>query len=368
MSKIAGDKTSDPGHRRKPKTIRFHLACLAALFAVLVIVTAGMGALYQAIATARDLRKYPPPGKMVDIGGYRLHLYSTGEGNPTVLMDAGLGNTALSWSWVQPELSKFTRVCTYDRAGLGWSDPSPFPRTSGQIVKELRAALAKAGVHGPYILVGHSFGGFNVRLFAYQYPDEVTGMVLVDSSHEDQLINFPSAAIRLREERLENYNWRGQFSFFGLTRLQTGPNTSLPPEWQDASQALKSRTPTYRTVCAEMQGFEQSAAQVRKARRPLKIPSVVLTAGDDFQHPELTEQDCAYYNKAWKEMQADLASQLNGSHHIVVPESGHSIQLDQPDAVVAAVIEVLKKVRAQSPDTSTRQPAGAASGSEARFQ
>jgi len=107
---------------------------------------------------------------------------------------------------------------------------------------------------------------------------------------------------------------------------------------------------------------------VRKARRPLKIPSVVLTAGDDFQHPELTEQDCAYYNKAWKEMQADLASQLNGSHHIVVPESGHSIQLDQPDAVVAAVIEVLKKVRAQSPDTSTRQPAGAASGSEARFQ
>src|SRR3989454_1075347 len=127
----------------------------------------------------RDFRRYPPPGRLVNVGGHRLHIYCTGGGTPTVVMDSGFPGTSLSWTFVQPEVAKFTRACSYDRAGLGWSDAGPMPRTSRQIVDELHTLLRNARVEGPYVLVGHSFGTFTVRLYASTYPDEVAGMVLV---------------------------------------------------------------------------------------------------------------------------------------------------------------------------------------------
>src|SRR5215210_6974824 len=124
---------------------------------------------------------------MVDVGYYSLHLYCTGEGGaPTVVMDSGLGGTVLDWQLVQPEVAKFMRVCTYDRAGMGWSDPGAQPRTSQQIVKELHTLLGNAGVQGPYVLVGHSLGGTNMQVYDNQYSDEVAGIVLVDSALEDE--------------------------------------------------------------------------------------------------------------------------------------------------------------------------------------
>src|SRR5918995_5554862 len=151
---------------------------------VLLLLLAGV--VYQFLATKNDERKYPAPGEMVDVGGYSLHLNCTGEeGTPTVVMDSGLGGTVLDWQLVQPEVAKFTRVCTYDRGGMGWSERSPQPRTSQQFVEELHALLGNAGVEGPYVLVGHSLGGVNVQLFVSQYPDEVAGMVLVDSALVD---------------------------------------------------------------------------------------------------------------------------------------------------------------------------------------
>jgi hypothetical protein len=153
---------------------------------VLVLLLAGV--VFQFVTTKIDERRYPALGEMVDVGGYNLHLNCTGKagGAPTVVLDSGLGGTVLDWQLVQPELAKSTRVCTYDRAGMGWSDPGPQPRTSRQIVKELHTLLGNAGVRGPYLLVGHSFGGTNMQVYASQYPDEVAGMVLVDSALEDE--------------------------------------------------------------------------------------------------------------------------------------------------------------------------------------
>jgi len=312
----------------------------------------GIGASYQAAATARDMRKYPPPGQMVDVDGYRLHLNSRGEGSPSVVMDAGLGGSSLVWSWVQPEVAKVTRVCTYDRAGLGWSDPGPSPRTSRRIVEELRIALARAEVPGPYVLVGHSFGGFNVRLFAYLYPNEVAGLVLVDSSHEDQLSRFPESWIRWRERKYERYNLIGLLAPFGVGRMRAGPNSGLPAGLQDVARALDARTSSYRSIYSEFLSFKESAAQVREARKSLSIPAIVLTAGAEFRHPGMTEHDWAHYSQVWKEMQKDLASGLPGSRHVLVNDSGHNIQMDQPEAVVTAVLEILKRVRGRSPDSS----------------
>lgn len=137
-------------------------------------------------ARAKRRDQFPPPGQMIDVGGYRLHLDCRGKGEPTVVIDAGQGDFSLSWAEILTRAAVFSRVCVYDRAGLGWSDPSPKSRTAEAMVEELRTLLAKANVQGPYVLVGASTGGMNVRLFAHKYLREVTGLVLVDSAHEDQ--------------------------------------------------------------------------------------------------------------------------------------------------------------------------------------
>ncbi len=167
-----------------------------------------------------DARRFPPPGKMVDVGGYSLHLYSTGEGSPTVIMEAGTAGCCLMWCKVEPEVAKFTNVGTYDRAGMGWSDAGPMLRTRQQIVDELHTLLKNAGIPGPYVFVGHSFGGLLVRHFANEFPRDVAGMVLVDSVHENQF------AGPMPQEYIRFITWlHGQVAAecrrasFGITRL-----------------------------------------------------------------------------------------------------------------------------------------------------
>jgi pimeloyl-ACP methyl ester carboxylesterase len=157
----------------------------------LIVVTALTGATYQWLATRKDLALTPPPGHLVDIGGYRLHLWCTGNGAPAVILDTGLGGSSADWGFVQPDIAQFTRVCSYDRAGMGYSDSGPSPRTARRIASELADLLARSGIAGPVVLVGASIGGFNVRVFASDHPDRAAGLVLVDASHEDQAHEVP---------------------------------------------------------------------------------------------------------------------------------------------------------------------------------
>ena len=149
-----------------------------------VLALATVGAVYQIVGMVLDRQQYPPPGQMVDIGGQRLHLYCLGTGSPTVILEAAAPGWSLYWSTVQPQLARTTRVCAYDRAGLGWSDRGPLPRTGQRMAKELHRLLERAGIAGPYVLVGHSLGGLVARLYQHDYPQEVVGMVLVDAGHE----------------------------------------------------------------------------------------------------------------------------------------------------------------------------------------
>ena len=151
---------------------------------------------------AQEARIYPPPGRMVDIGGWRLHLNCTGqrkEGARTVVLESGSGDFSVDWGLVQPEVARFARICSYDRAGAGWSDLGPRPRTWRQVAYELHTALHKAGEKGPYFLVGQSLGGLLIRVYASQYPKEVAGMVLVDSTHEDTVLMMNGKFVRMRE-------------------------------------------------------------------------------------------------------------------------------------------------------------------------
>ena len=144
------------------------LWAVAALLALAVI-----GAIYQAVATEIDRRTYPPPGQLVEVGGHRLHLHCVDQGTPTVILEAASGGMSAHWVRVQQEVARTTRACAYDRAGLGWSEPGPGPRDARQISSELHTLLGNAGIEGPYVLVGHSYGGLYVRTHADRYPDEV---------------------------------------------------------------------------------------------------------------------------------------------------------------------------------------------------
>src|SRR5258708_21405158 len=150
---------------------------LAVLLGILTVPVVA-GAIYQAIGTWRDRRRFPPPWRLVRVNERWMHIHATGEGTPTVVFESGMGASCLSWTLVQPQVAQFTRAVSYDRAGHGWSDPAREPRTARQIAQELHALLAAAGIPGPYILVGHSFGGYVNRAYAPLYRDTVAGMVL----------------------------------------------------------------------------------------------------------------------------------------------------------------------------------------------
>ena len=218
---------SSPQLRRRPNRLVFWtVRILLGLLALIVLLALG-GASYEAIMAAGDGKRYPAPGQLVDVGGYRLHLHCIGQGSPTVVLDAGLGGFSLDWGAVQPQIAKSTRVCAYDRAGLGWSDPGPAPRSPQQFASELHALLTKGGIEGPYVLVAHSLSGKTARLFASQHPDEVAGMVLVDVRHE--FVDDHRAPEQLAAEDAERRQFQNMIRWtarFGLVRLLWAPGVA----------------------------------------------------------------------------------------------------------------------------------------------
>jgi pimeloyl-ACP methyl ester carboxylesterase len=215
---------SSPQLRRRPNRLVFWtVRILLGLLALIVLLALG-GASYEAIMAAGDGKRYPPPGQLVDVGGYRLHLHCIGQGGPTVVLDAGLGGFSLDWGAVQTHIAMSTRVCAYDRAGLGWSDPGPTPRSPQQFASELHALLTNGGVEGPYVLVAHSLSGKTARLFASQHPDDVAGMVLVDAGHE--FVDDHRAPEQLTAEDAERRQFQNMIKWmarFGLVRLLWAP-------------------------------------------------------------------------------------------------------------------------------------------------
>ncbi len=306
------------------------------------------GVVYQAIGSATDAWRFPPPGQMVDVGGHRLHVYCTGEGSPTVVMDSGLPGSSLSWTFVQSKLAEFTGVCSYDRAGLGWSDRGPTPRTSLQIVEELHALLKNAKIQPPYVLVGHSFGGFTVRLYASKYPEEVVGMVLVDSIHPGEWLQMKpeqergvKAGVRLAR-RTAMFARLGlmRFYFFllgsGVLKARARSDwiaslKKLPRELLPVMRAFWSQPKAYEAIASQVEFLPQSARQVAAGSGHGDIPLVVLSASSSSSD-QLMEQQTAMR----------LSSQAK---HVFASSSGHWIQLDQPDLVVEAIREVVESAR-----------------------
>jgi len=317
------------------KRIGLGLICTVAVLAI-------SGALYQSISDKLDAKKYPPIGKLVDVGGYNIHLYTIGSGGPSVILDAGMGCNALGWSLVQPKVAEFTQVTAIDRAGNGWSDESPLERTSENIVLESRAALKKANIPAPYILVGHSFGGLNTQLWASLYPDEVLGVILVDSSHADQLEKIPMPQM--------NHTAMMLASRLGIARLLSHlpmfkKGVAVFPE-QIQKQLLSqlSTAKFMRSVLGEAAQTETSCKHLRAVGssfgdKPLIVISAAKGASAEGSGYSQEQLDACLVH--FKEFQKDLATKSTQGKLVIAEESDHMVTLNQPQIIVDSIKEMV---------------------------
>ena len=291
----------------------------------LIVTTVLTGATYQWRATRRDLAATPPPGRLVDIGGHKLHLWCKGDGAPAVILDSGLGGSSADWGFVQPEVARFTRVCSYDRAGMGYSDPGPSPRTARRIASEMAELLARAGIDRPVVLVGGSIAGFDVRVFASEQPERAAGLVLVDASHEDQAHEVPRMA-----QFVPLLSTIGVFRLFGLSFGQ--PVESLAPSVRQFALATRYRATGPQAAADEIIHIRESASEVRNSRRKLTIPVLVVTGGQGA-------------DENWRQLQRDQASLSERGCLMIAQRSGHVVSIDQPEIVVDAIRRVVATAR-----------------------
>lgn len=323
------------------------------------------GAIYQAIGTWRDRRRFPPSGRLVRVNERRMHIHVTGEGTPTVVFESGMGASCLSWTLVQPQVAQFTRAVSYDRAGHGWSDPAREPRSAQQIAQELHTLLDATGVPGPYVLVGHSFGGYVNRAFAHTYRNEVVGMVLVDSVHPAEWENPTPEQLRMIEVGLR-YAWiaawlarlgvvrfclarlaRGSprlgwaaVSAFGVDTAAAaqriaGEIRKLPAPILPIVRALWSQPKNFMSLGQHVAALPVSAAQAAAVSSLGDLPLVVLSA----DHHAASSTD-------WLR---DLAQLSSRGRHLVASDSGHWIHLDHPELVTKAILEVVTAARSTGP-------------------
>jgi pimeloyl-ACP methyl ester carboxylesterase len=301
------------------------------------------GFLYENISETRERRFHPMPGQLVDVAGYKMHLDCVGQGSPTVILDAGLGDSFISWNKVQPEIAEFAGVCSYDRAGIGYSDPSPRPRTSKDFAQELHILLHNAGVPPPYLLVGHSMGGFDVRLYASFYPSTVAGEVLVDSSHPEQQKRLPPAINDL------DATWLREQEFFEFT-MPFGMPRLLGFCGNDAVvRAVDCNFHSAREGVAELKAISESAAQTGATGSLGDLPLVVLSHDPNTPQLDLPEDLVKPTNEAWEQMQEELTHLSTRSKHVIAKNSGHYIQLDRPDVVIEAVRSLVEQSRQAQP-------------------
>jgi pimeloyl-ACP methyl ester carboxylesterase len=307
------------------------------------------------------VRVIDPPGKLVDVGGFRLHIQCAGEGAPSIILDAALGGSSLSWSLVQPELAKLSRVCSYDRAGFGWSDAGPLPRTAGRIADELRTLLDRAGVPPPFLPVGHSFGGLVALIFAHRFRSETAALVLVDPAHaEDWVKPAPKEQVQIdRGVRLCRYGaitarlglarivaalvGLGQLTLArgmvkvasrgGLSRQDEAilaPIWKLPPEVRPVLSQFWTKPQFFEALGGQIESICESAAQV-----------VAATANgfDDLPLITISSTNPGDYRLRQQDRMAALSTR---GRHVMAPNSGHWVPLDEPQAVIDAVKEVLR--------------------------
>ena len=303
-------------------------------------------------ARVRLQKRYPPIGRMIDIGGYRLHMYMEGEGSPTVVLDAGAGGIGLGWELVRPAIARVTRVVVYDRAGLGWSEPGPHPRDANRMAEELHRLLHNGNIPGPYLLAGHSLGGSIARQFAALYPDETAGLVMVDSAHEHQVKFFPERLVKTMMSMMgilkiiDRLHRAGLFAL-NPTWVSLGDQGRLPAATQEMARAVMASSNSHiATLIAESQSVY--SPRTPPVQTLGDLPLTVLSHGhldDNAVPPSLGPEIREEYERAWQDLQQEITSLSTRGRRIVAGRSGHNIPFEQPEIIIKAILEMITTVR-----------------------
>jgi pimeloyl-ACP methyl ester carboxylesterase len=324
---------------------------------------AASGFAYQTLGSSRDRRRFPPLGNLVDVNGRKLHFYSVGEGSPAVIFEAALGGSCIGWIPVQREVARFTKAVSYDRAGMGWSDPDTRPHTLLRAAEDLHSLLDAARIQKPVVLVGHSYGGLVVQLYAALYPADLAGMVLIDPAHPEEWAHpsdWDTKRLLIGAKLSRRGAWIARFGIARLTaflatvgaqriaRLNTlvasggilrgqaerilAPVHRVPPEYRPMLRAMWTHPKYYATLGSQMETLSESAREFPAITNYGDLPLAVISAasGTPFRI-ELNEK---------------LAQLSSRGRHIVAPDCGHWIQLDQPQCVSDAISQVVDQARA----------------------
>ena len=322
---------------------------------ILLLTLAALVLLWAFAALHPQAPPVDPPGTLVRVGGRDIHLLCRREGSPTVILDSGLGSSSLDWSLVQEEVARFTRVCSFDRPGYGWSEPRPGARTSLIIVQELEELLRTVGIDGPYVMAGHSFGGLNARLFSARNPGKVRGLVLVDASHEEGLERLPQAFWRSVRLNLSIARW---ISPIGGLRLADAlgliPTARLlehlPEEAAASARQHFFRSETIRTACRELDALPESQRQVAEAGSLGDLSLVVLTSNVSMNpNRELAPGvSLEEMRRAWHALQSEFLQLSSRSRQVLVEDSGHYIPIERPQPVIRAIRETVELARTEA--------------------
>jgi pimeloyl-ACP methyl ester carboxylesterase len=330
------------------RRIRIVLKSLALLNATVLVA----GIVYEQLGRRRDRARFPQIGRSVDIGGRSLNIFCSGAGGPPVIFESGGPGPGLEWEPFQPEVAKFTQACWYDRAGEGWSDLGPFPRTSVAIANDLHELLKRAGVPAPYVFAGASIGGLNSRVYGGLYPKEVAGMVLIDSAHEDELKRAPKVFLGHTAPRFLWHPLQVAFegaAFVGLVRLtQSSAAQGKDPSQMTSEEiivTLRQRPKSFVGNVSAGIVLPESFVEASSVTRLGDFPLVVLTAGKslDFGDAELNRQAAAYQQVWIHEIQPKLVGLSTQGRQIVVPNANHG-SIPQ-ELIISSIHEVVMEVR-----------------------
>jgi pimeloyl-ACP methyl ester carboxylesterase len=333
------------------RPLKTALRCLGLLIAAALVA----GIVYEQIGERRDRWRLPQIGRSVDIGGRILNIYCSGAGSPPVIFESGGNGPGLGWEPLRSEVAKFALACWYDRAGEGWSDPGPYPRTSVAIAKDLHELLKWAGVPPPYVLAGASIGGLNSRVYGGLYPTEVAGMVLIDSAHEDESFRAPKFYLGHTAPRFLWHPLHLAFeaaAFVGLVRLlERSASQGNAPSQMTREQVLAALRAQPKSIVGNASAgivLPESYAEAKSVVRLGDFPLMVLTAGQsfDFRNTELNREAAAYQQVWIHEIQPKLAKLSTRGRQIVVPHATHATIPEE--AVIGAIRDVVTEARGEN--------------------